>query len=133
MEENKRKAMNEKDPAQKALLLQLIEDDGKKLKANIKKQQELSKKFNYDPSKRIDDLINSIKEAIKNSGGDGSGGGGDTGNRNKNKNDNDDDNNNYPSGNTGSGSNPTPNEPKDKNQNQPTQQQLLIFGSIACL
>src|SRR6185369_14463768 len=93
MEENKRKAMNEKDPAQKALLLQLIEDDGKKLKANMKKQQELSNKFNFDPNKRIDDLIESIKEAIENSGGDGSGGSGGSG-RNRNKNDNDDDNDN---------------------------------------
>jgi len=84
MEENKKKAMNEKDPAQKALLLQLIEDDGKRLKTNMKRQQELSNKFNFDPNKKIDDLIESIKQAIKNSG-------------NKNK----------PSGSSGNNKNPT--------------------------
>ncbi|CAJ0831419.1 15995_t:CDS:2, partial [Entrophospora sp. SA101] len=76
--------------AQKALLLQLIEDDGKKLKANVKKQQELSNKFNFDPNKRIDDLIESIKQAIENNRGSGSGGSGSGRNRNK-KNDNDGD------------------------------------------
>src|SRR5437763_8008885 len=101
--------MNEKDPAQKAFLLQLIEDDGKKLKANMKKQQELSNKFNFDPNKRIDDLINSIKEAIENSGGDGSGGGSGRNGRNRNKKDDDDDNDDYDNNNgdnPGDGSGP---------------------------
>ena len=139
MEENKRKAMNEKDPAQKALLLQLIEEDGKKLKSNIKKQQELSNKFNFDPNKRIDDLIDSIKQAIKNSDRGGPGGGGRSGrNKNNNNNNNDDsedddeDSYNGPGG-TGGGSNPNSDEPKDKNQNQPTQQQLLISAGLALL
>ncbi|CAJ0831416.1 15994_t:CDS:2, partial [Entrophospora sp. SA101] len=65
-------------------------DDGKKLKANVKKQQELSNKFNFDPNKRIDDLIESIKQAIENNRGSGSGGSGSGRNRNK-KNDNDGD------------------------------------------
>jgi len=96
IEENKRKAMNEKDPTQKALLLQLIEDDGKKLKANMKKRQELSNKFNFDPNKRIDDLIESIKQAIKNSG-------------NKNK----------PSGSGGRNKNPTGSRDSDSDNDIP--------------
>ena len=133
MEENKKKAMNEKDPAQKALLLQLIEDDGKRLKTNMKRQQELSNKFNFDPNKKIDDLIESIKQAIKNSG-------------NKNK----------PSGSSGNNKNPTdpnvsdddedPNNDNDpdnddnkgnKNKDQTDwfkdNKNLIIFGGIACL
>src|SRR5215210_7706208 len=133
MEENKRKAMNEKDPAQKALLLQLIEDDGKKLKANMKKQQELSNKFNFDPNKRIDDLVESIKEAIKNGGRDGSGGGGSG--RNKNKNDNDDDNdNNGGSGSSSTGDGSGSGGEKDKNQDLPqNNQQLIIIVGLAAL
>ncbi|CAG8754123.1 11460_t:CDS:2 [Gigaspora margarita] len=105
IEENKRKAMNEKDPAQKALLLQMIDEDGKKLKANLKKQQELSKKFNFDPNKRIDDLIKAIKDAIEgNSGGGGSGSGGSGRNRNRGNNDDESDDNNDDPDNSGGGS-----------------------------
>jgi hypothetical protein len=43
----------------------MIEDDGKKLKGNLNKQQELSKKFNFDPGRRVDDLVKSMKEAIE--------------------------------------------------------------------
>jgi len=134
MEENKRKAMNEKDPAQKALLLQLIEDDGKKLKANMRKQQELSNKFNFDPNKRIDDLIKSIKEAIENNRGGNSRGGGGTSNRNRNNNEDDeDDNNDDYTNNSGNGSGLGSRRKEDKNQTQPSQQQLIIFGGIALL
>lgn len=132
IEENKRKAMNEKDPAQKALLLQMIEEDGKKLKANLKKQQELSKKFNFDPNKRIDDLIKAIKDAIAgNSGGSGGGSGGSGRNRNRGNNDdeNDDDNDNPDNLGGGSGSDST-GEKKETSQNQ---QQLIILGGIVLL
>src|ERR1043166_3198232 len=43
IEENKRKAQREKDPAKKRALLLLIEEDGKKLEANLKSQQALNK------------------------------------------------------------------------------------------
>ena len=135
MRENKRKAENEKDPDKKALLLIAIEEDSKLLKKNLEKQKAIpTSNLRFEPDKYVSDLINSMKEAIKNSGGGGPGDGSGSG-RNKNKNDNDDsdDDINCPGSNTGGGSNPTSNEPKGKESNQPTQQQLIIFGSIACL
>lgn len=68
MEENKRKTANETDPAKKALLLQMIEEDGKRLKSNLKRQQELSNKFTFDPNKKVDDLIEAMKRAVERTG-----------------------------------------------------------------
>src|SRR3954453_9387365 len=69
MQEKKKKAMDKNiDPAEKALLLQLIEEDGTKLKSNLEKQKNLDQKFSYDPSKHVEDLLNKIKEAISNKG-----------------------------------------------------------------
>ncbi|CAJ0851750.1 817_t:CDS:10 [Entrophospora sp. SA101] len=107
-------------------------DDGKKLKANVKKQQELSNKFNFDPNKRIDDLIESIKQAIENNRGSGSGGSGSGRNRNK-KNDNDgDDEDDNGSNNTG-GDGSDPDSRKNDKKENPLQgnQRLIIFGSVA--
>ncbi|CAG8805253.1 46272_t:CDS:2 [Gigaspora margarita] len=78
MEENKRKAMSETDPTKKAALIQAIEEDGLLLQQRYKKKQELSNKFNFDPKKKVDDLIESMKKAIKKGkkkSPDGSGGG----------------------------------------------------------
>jgi hypothetical protein len=69
MQENKKKAMDKNiDPAEKALLLQLIEEDGTKLKSNLEKQKSLDQKFNYDPSQHVMDLVNKMKEAIERKG-----------------------------------------------------------------
>src|SRR5947209_5181099 len=65
MEENKRKAMSETDPIKKVALIQSIEEDGLLLQQKYKKKQELSNKFNFDPKKKVDDLIESMKKAIK--------------------------------------------------------------------
>ncbi|CAI2172078.1 12604_t:CDS:1 [Funneliformis geosporum] len=53
------------DPAEKVLLLQLIEEDGKKLTVNLEKQKNIDEKFKYDPSKHVSDLLSKIKEAIE--------------------------------------------------------------------
>src|ERR1044072_1382436 len=70
MDENKRKAMNEKDPTKRAVLLQLIEEDGKKLKENLDKQKELPINklgANFDPDKYKDNLIEAMRKAIEKS------------------------------------------------------------------
>ncbi|CAG8696104.1 185_t:CDS:1, partial [Ambispora gerdemannii] len=85
MKENKRKAQSEKDPAKKALLLQLIEDDGKKLEENLKKQKAIpTANLKFDPDKYVEDLIEGLKKAIEKGGKSDDNGGGISG-RNKNK------------------------------------------------
>ena len=69
IEQNRKKAMDKNiDPAEKVLLLQLIEEDGKKLTASLEKQKDIDKKFKYDPSKHVSDLLSKIKEAIERKG-----------------------------------------------------------------
>ncbi|WNE40232.1 MAG: hypothetical protein GBAus27B_000299 [Mycoplasmataceae bacterium] len=66
MEENKKKATDKSlSPSERALLMQLIEDDGKKLKGNLEKQREIDKKFRFEPEKYVSDLIKKIKQAIE--------------------------------------------------------------------
>lgn len=136
MKENERKAKNETDPAQKALLIQLIEEDGKKLKRNFEKQKELNSRFNIDPAKKVQDLIEKMKKVI-NKGGEGNG-----------NNDEDDDNsgeeNNQPNNgdeeedeNTEPSGNNSRRTPKKKKQNQPNffqnNQQLVMIATLAAL
>lgn len=65
IEENKRKAAREKDPSKKAALLLMIEEDGKKLEENLRKQQAIPKSgINFDPSKHVADMIDGIKRAL---------------------------------------------------------------------
>ena len=65
MKENKRKAQSEKDPAKKALLLQMIEDDGKLLEDNLKKQKAIpTANLKFEPDKYVNDLINSYCNLI---------------------------------------------------------------------
>ena len=135
MKENKRKAQSEKDPDKKALLLQMIEDDGKLLEDNLKKQKAIpASNLKFDPDKYVSDLIESMKEAIE-KGGRGGSGGGSSGGRNRNKKeedeeDEDDDGNG--AGGSGSGSDSGKKEDKKENPLQ-NQQQLIIFGGIALL
>src|SRR5436309_6026420 len=90
MEENKRKAMKETDPAKKAALIQAIEEDGLLLQQKYKKKQELSNKFNIDPKKKVDDLIEAMKKAIEKAGKKKDpGGGGGGSHRNPNNSDTD--------------------------------------------
>ena len=130
MKENERKAQSEKDPTQKALLLQMIEDDGKKLKKNLEKQKELSKKFNFDPGKRVDDLIKSMKEAIEGNRANNSGS--NFSRRNKKDEEDDDQNNNGGNNSNNSTTNPNSSENKGSDWFQ-NNQSLIIFGAIAIL
>ncbi|CAI2161596.1 13875_t:CDS:2 [Funneliformis geosporum] len=69
MKDNKQKATNEKDPTKKAVLLQLIEEDGKQLETNLKKQKEIpTSNLKFEPDKYVNDLVNSMKEAIEKRG-----------------------------------------------------------------
>lgn len=85
MKENKRKAQAEKDPNKRAILLQLIEEDGKRLEENLRKQKAIpTSNLRFEPDKYVSDLINAMKEAIEKGGkniGNGSGSSG--GNRRK--------------------------------------------------
>lgn len=77
MESNKRKAMSKDiSPSEKVAILQIIEEDGQILKKNYEKQKEISNKFNFDPSKKANDLIEKMKRAIekRNRGNSSSGG-----------------------------------------------------------
>src|SRR5438045_2268460 len=138
MKENKRKAQEEKDPNKKALLLQLIEDDGRKLEENLKKQKQIpTSNLKFEPDKYVSDLIESMKKAIESGGGSGKGGGsGSGGSRNRNpRNDDDDDNNNRgnnPSG-SGNGNPNSPNHPDQKPPNFFQENQTLILIGVAVL
>lgn len=132
IKENKQKAENEKDPAKRALLLQLIEDDGKKLKEIIEKKAKLENRHNFDADKYVSRIIEAVKNAIENKHKERTGDG-----RNRNPrtprtgNDSEDDN----SDNVNSGYN-NPNSPNKSNfstssSNDNNQQQLLIFAAIA--
>src|SRR5688572_24740409 len=52
IQKQRQEALDEKDPVRRAKILQLIEDNGKLLEGKYRKKQELSKKFNFDPSKK---------------------------------------------------------------------------------
>src|SRR5437764_8739158 len=59
--------MNEKDPAQKALYLQMIEEDGELLKQKYEEIQNLENKFNFDPAARVKSMVEEMKRAIEKS------------------------------------------------------------------
>ena len=82
MAENKRKAMNEKDPSKKAALLLLIEEDGKKLEENFRKQKAIpTSKINFNPSEHVRRIMEGVRRALAEKGGRSSGGSGSGGNR----------------------------------------------------
>ena len=122
MKENKTKAQNEKDPSQKALLLQMIEDDGKNLEENLKKQKLIpTANLKFEPDKYVSDLIKSMRKAIENSG-----------NKKRKSSDSDSDegeheNNSNNSTNTSNSFENT--DPDWFSQNQP----LIIFSAITLL
>jgi hypothetical protein len=57
--------------------MEQIEEQGKVLEGKYRKKQELSNKFNFDPGKKVDKLIDAIKKALnkKDKSDNGSGGG----------------------------------------------------------
>jgi hypothetical protein len=84
MAENKRKAEREKDPSKKAALLLLIEEDGKKLEENLRKQKAIpTSKINFDPGKHVERIMEGIRRALAEKGRPGGigGGSGSSGNR----------------------------------------------------
>lgn len=135
MKENKQKAASEKDPAKKALLLQLIENDGEKLKENLEKQKAIpTANLRFEPDKYVNDLIESMKNALKNDGdgGNGSSRGSGRGGRNKNRGGNsDDDGDDNTNPNSGGSSHSEP--PEKKETIKQNQQQLIIIAGIAFL
>ena len=93
MAENKRKAEREKDPSKKAAILLLIEEDGKKLEENLRKQKAIpTSKINFDPGKHVERIMEGIRKALRErnpSGGSGDGSDGSGGNRRTPNNPND--------------------------------------------
>src|SRR5437763_7688666 len=120
MQNQRKEALNEKDPVRRAKILQLIEEKGKTLEEKYRKKQELSNKFNFDPSKRVNDLINSIKNALKTSNSDN----GNANNNISNDGDNDNSENNH---------NSQKNEGDICKNFFQNNQPLIIFGVIATL
>ena len=75
MAENKRKVEREKDPSKKAALLLLIEEDGKKLEENFRKQKAIpTSKINFNPSEHVKRIMEGIRRALAERGGRPSGG-----------------------------------------------------------
>src|SRR5436305_6627433 len=83
MEENKKKAMKEKDPAIKQKLIAEIEKDEELLKAKYQERNNYTSKFKYiDISKHVSDLVERLKRAVEGKSDKprgGSGGGGSSG------------------------------------------------------
>lgn len=128
MKKNNQKAMTETDPDKKALLLQLIEEDGENLKENLKKQKAIpTTNLKFDPGKHVNDLIKALKEAISRSTKKPS-----KSNSDESNDDSDDDNP------TGTPNNPfNPFQPShnstDKNWWQENQQLLIFAGIVLAL
>jgi len=111
IKENKAKSEKETDPAQKALLLQMIEDDGKKLKENLEKQKAIpTSDLTFNPDKYVSNLIKGIEKNKNNN----------SANPDSSDDDSDTDNNSE------NGNNNT-------SQNFFQTNQPLIFGAIAIL
>ena len=135
----RKEVLDEKDPVRRARILQLIEENGKALEGKYRKKQELSNKFNFNPSKKINDLIESIKRSIERKNKRNSGGNGGRNSRtNKNANssdgesfDSDGDSNSDNDIDTNNGNNGSKN---DKNTNfLQKNQQLIIVAGLALL
>ena len=135
MAENKRKAMNEKDPSKKAALLLLIEEDGKLLQQKYREHQEHSNKFRFEPGKYVGDLVEAMKRAIEGRGGNNrnprSGGSSGEGNRRNPNQPNDPfGGNNWPDPDDNNIPNRTP---RSRSYNQPeagNQQMILMVVAI---
>jgi hypothetical protein len=56
--------LDEKDPIRRAKILQEIEDNGKILEGKYRKKQELSSRFNFDPSRKVKSMLDAIKKAL---------------------------------------------------------------------
>jgi hypothetical protein len=134
MKENKRKAMSEKDPAKRAILLQMIEADGELLKQKYKERQTMENKFNFDPVKKVQDMVDAIRKAIERSNQGNGGNGGGNPNRPNRPNDPD---NNDPFGGLGGDGNSDPDPNRTPKQRKPGQaennQQLIIFAVVAAV
>lgn len=72
----RKEALDEKDPIRRAKIIEQIEDQGKVLQGKYQKKQELSNKFNFDPGKKVKNLIDAIKRALDKKDKKGSGNGG---------------------------------------------------------
>ena len=136
MKESKRKAQYETDPDQKALLLQMIDDDGKNLEENLKKQKLIpTANLKFEPDKYVSDLIESMKKAISENerGNDNSGG------SRRNRPQNEDENNNDRNGNSENSNNSSSSNSggsEDNDQPQPNffqENQFLILGTLGLL
>jgi len=131
MESNKRKAMSKDiSPSEKVAILQAIEEDGRILKKNYEKQKEISNKFNFDPNKKVNDLIEKMKRVIEKRNRSNSGSGGDKGNQTDSG---DSDSDDEITENRGENSRTTPLN-QEVNDNQPTNwwqenQELLLITS----
>jgi len=137
MEENKKKASDKNiNPVEKAILLQLIEDDSKKLKSNLEKQNKFANKLKFDPEKYTSDLLNSIKEAIKKGRKDKD----NNNTKNNNSETNNPDNSNSEDNESGSDEVPptTPNNNGDKKEDKSSDwfqenKQIILISTIASL
>ena len=133
MKDNKQKATNEKDPTKKAILLQLIEEDGKQLETNLKKQKEIpTSNLKFEPDKYVNDLVNAMKEAIERKGSNPT-----SSNPRKSRNATDLDNSDSEDDTPLEEERTVPNN-NNQNDNQPTSwweenKELVILGSITSL
>ncbi|CAG8649231.1 10005_t:CDS:2, partial [Ambispora gerdemannii] len=126
-----RKAMKETDPSKKAALIQAIEEDGLLLQQKYQKKKELSDKFNFDPKKKVDDLIEAMKKAIERSRkkkGGGSGGGNGKNSDDTESSDSDDDSSDDDQ--NSNGSNPKPKKDPKNDFFQGNKQLIVISKKL---
>lgn len=134
IEENLKRAAMEKDSEKKRKLLILVEEDKKKLQANLEEQAKIRIGENFNPDRYIEEFIKGIEDKLAGRDRSRSGGSGDKRSP-KSPNPNNPDNNNggsgeslppnYPRG----GGNPwQPNQPQ--NSSQPNQQQLILIAGV---
>lgn len=133
IQKQRKEVLDEKDPIRRAKILQLIEDNGKILEEKYRKKQQFANKFNFDPKKKINDLIESIKKAVERKNKKDLGGSGKENSRRTNKNTNphdSDDESDEDSNSDDEAGNDRGNKNTNFSQNN---QQLLIFAGIALL
>ncbi|RHZ35673.1 hypothetical protein [endosymbiont GvMRE of Glomus versiforme] len=132
IKENQKKLANTNDLAEKALLSQLIEDDSKKLKANMEKQKEIDKKFRFDPDKYVSDFIERMKRNVrkKNSSSNPSG----TNRKDENDNsDSDDESSNDEENNPDNWGNKKDPEKDEQPNFLQENKNLIIIATVTCL
>ncbi|WNE40170.1 MAG: Xanthine phosphoribosyltransferase [Mycoplasmataceae bacterium] len=64
IQKQKKEALDEKDPIRRGKIMEAIEENSKVLEEKYRKKQELSKRFNFNPSKKVKRMLDTIKNVL---------------------------------------------------------------------